>query len=436
MTIFTGITMRRRNVLGILGTGVAGAGPLTRVAVASEQRDDVAATGGPNYRLSDPAEYYASAIDRPGGTDYEWTWNGAAPGGRKATVWVHGWNAGWMVGDSFRRWVTGNGPADENRASVDLAFDAIVNEAGYTDTGDRIGFVWDSASSKAGFHNAVLSMWDTSTNFARFLVELCEAYDEVHVGAHSLGGWLTLEGLSATMESALVSYGERRRVADSLASIRMTNAAVPSSATGWDADWTRFGTYDRALHLPGEIINGFYIDDEVLSATGLVDLPLPEIGSSPFQSYLANYGSSSPALGWLPKTAHLCEDDGIDWEDRQVCAEDHSNAYKHPDYGNLPLADPAGGAQPVIWKNAPCDAPTYGPRCGIGRGSSSSDCDTTDYLGSRMCLSRSRRGSDRERRSDDDRSSRDGGRDDDGRDRRDGGRVDGGGRDDDRSRQR
>jgi|GEM_PF-2760921 len=381
--------MRRRDVLRALGTAAVATGSFTQVSAAE-------------YSVSDPADYYASAFGERNSSEYAWKGNGAAPGGRKATVWVHGWDAGGIVG-------TGSiSPAIEeykHASFADMAFDAIVNEAGHSNTGDRIGFLWESASSKLGFDYAVENMWDTSTNFARFLIDVCEQYDEVHVGAQSLGGWLSLEGITA-------AYERHRQAAEthlggSLVSIRMTNAAVPSSATGWDPDWTRFGTYDRALHLPDRVINGFYVNDEVLEGSGgIVDVPsLGPYGSSPFHAYLANYGSSSAALGWLPDTKHLCEADNVEWHDRQVCVEDHSNAYKHPDY-----ADDAGGAQPVLWKNETCDGVYYGPRGGsIGRGSGSGSEGTSfdTFMSARMCREPKELTADR----------RDSGDDDDGRDR-------------------
>jgi len=302
--------------------------------------------------------------------DSELSWEHSTKGpssGDDVIVWAHGWqNGGWSI-------FSDGGSAEESIQQgvhqCDLAWDAIADETAVdVDSIDHtIGWAWNSRSAQANFRGAVGQAHKYGPrNYSRFLINLSERIypgGTLHLGAHSLGAWMTLEGLAEAYYRVRWNRGGPK-LESVLDSVRFMCGAVPSSATGGDGgdgDWTDLGnnwthnppdpvsTYDyNALELPNEVINGYYDCDEVLSTTCCTST-FPWCGS--FRLYVKNFhnGSSSEAIGTRPKTDTLDSDVADKWINKDMSyqtpyVKSHTGSYKHPDYD-----DEAGGGQVSVW---------------------------------------------------------------------------------------
>jgi len=157
--------------------------------------------------------------------------------------------------------------------------------------------------------------------------------------------------------------------------VRFISAAVPESAlghNGGDVDWVgcynhNMGTcssvgsyrgnytYDHhALQIPNKIINGYFLCDEIVERYGHEcdicdhvkpqEFPYVNVDFSPFQTYLANWGSSSAGVGANPVKVGD-EVDKSKWVNRPIRGgRRHTGTYKHPDYGPR-----AGYGQDDLW---------------------------------------------------------------------------------------
>jgi hypothetical protein len=316
-------------------------------------------------------------------------WAGKLDRGDTVFVWAHGWGKGGVYDGPSARRATWKG-----RINAGLAFDAMDY---YTDICERsedddnvhtVGFAWNSGSAALNFNSAVGQAATIGpNNFAPVLDSIADHVGPegtIHVGAHSLGAWMTLEALAKVSTT-----DDMDTVGEALESVRFICGAVPESALTTDSDWVgcqnnSFGsdcsgsdgwgseTYDEhALQVPERVVNSYYTSDGVLSEDGDTAWY-----GAPFQLYLENYGSSSDAIG----ATAVSTPGSVDWENREAPGvQSHTGAYKHPAYG-----EGAGCGQNVLWaewedigrdcqRAGGVDDCLYesGPRvrCGIDRGS-------------------------------------------------------------------
>ena len=306
--------------------------------------------------------YETTEEDLQSGLKWEHSTTGPSSGD-EVIVWAHGWqDGGWSV---FSDGGSAGESVNHGMQQCDFAWDAIEDRTSVdVDSVDHtIGWAWNSASARANFRGAVGQAHKYGPrNYSTFVLDLAERIypgGTLHLGAHSLGAWMTLEGLADAF------YREGSPKLESvLDSVRFICGAVPSSATGGDGgdpDWTNlegywtydtydeFSTYDyNALQLPNKVINGYYDCDEVLSTTCCWSW-WP--GCGPFRLYVKNFhnGSSSEAIGTRPKTDTLSSDVADKWTNKNMSymtpyVESHTGSYKHPDY-----SDEAGGGQVSVW---------------------------------------------------------------------------------------
>ena len=323
--------------------------------------DDDDDGGSSPYIPGETADYHASSFGHDG-TDYSWVertheiTDGDAPPDDPdedvALIWVHGWTPGDVFSSS-----SDSNTHEENLRSTNYAFDAIRREAGYEE-GDAIGYIWNSGSKKVGFSSAVETAEAAVPSFVAFLEEVTDKYDEVHIGAHSLGCWLTLDGLAFAVHADEPEIDD-----DVIKSVNLVCGAVPSTAVDSDPFWTLNLDEPYEEFLPDiveKVNNHYYPGDQILQSpcTGayipLVDT-LSMIGNlifgtpptcGPFgywMEYDMSYSGSSfssAALGYDPEA-----NPDLWWENKQLTdVSDHSDSYKHPDFGS-----DAGGAQGDIW---------------------------------------------------------------------------------------
>jgi hypothetical protein len=295
----------------------------------------------------------------------------------------------------------------------DLAWDSIEYEAddGFVDSIDhKIGWAWNSRSATANFRGAVGQAHRIGPKYySSFLMDLADRISPggtLHLGAHSLGAWMTLEGLA----EVYIQEDTSGSVASVLDTVRFICGAVPSSAVGGDggnSGWTNLEgywssgpyspTYDmNALRLPNKVINGYFPCDSVLSTTCCDEDPTwwkVALGSifggfgtlagglwamkdaaecGPFRTYMKNFheGSASEAIGTRPKVCSM-DSGAADWTNKEMTAvESHTGSYKHPDAKSGGYdKDPTGGGQRAIWPSSLSGSDVYGRNnCGGGGG--------------------------------------------------------------------
>lgn len=333
--------------------------------------------------------YDGYAVKKQGG-DGDWNRSGPSSGDT-VVVWAHGWQKGGLYGDTATEAV----PA--GMTQTDRAWRAIHRavEDSFLDSVDHtVGWAWNSASAAANFRSAVSQAHRIGPEYySTFLQDLAERIysggGTVHLAAHSLGAWMTLEALAEVYQRE----GDDGPVAKVLDSVRFISGAVPSSAVGgqgggnrgwtnlegywsggvgpgsdtgcraydWDHTYSpprRYctqrndpsRTYDKnGLLLPDRVVNGYYDCDEVLSTTCCWSVN-PTCG--PFRLYMKNFheGSSSEAIGTRPLTDSMDAPAADIWENVDMTANcprvaSHTGSYKHPDYGS-----DAGGGQFSVWR--------------------------------------------------------------------------------------
>jgi len=289
--------------------------------------------------------------------------------GDSVVVWVHGWQNGGLSIFSDAGSATGSVKYGITTQSPD-AWWAIDGETelGRMIRGDdsrhAIGWCWNSRSAAANFNGAVgQAHAQGPQNLATFLYHLSGKVGSggtIHIGAHSLGAWHSLEAF-AHLHTVLDRNWEWWR-ADAFQSLRFICGAVPESAlghNGGDPNWINWShtyrphaneTYDKhALKIPNKIINNWYKCDSV------VDCRCCEwwVSASPFQQYLKNYGSSSDGIGAHPVQAGSDVEDKF-WNREAWHVKKHTGSYKHQNHEN----NKTGGGQWTVWHEW-ADYPAY-----------------------------------------------------------------------------
>jgi len=367
--------------------------------------------------------------------DHEEKWDTEGPTrGDTVFIWVHGWQ---NEGANLLPWQSGAGPVEATvggRKNAILAWDAIdyytsiADAAEDNDSVHTVAFAWNSASASANFNSAVgQAARYGPRNLAPFLMDLGDRVGPrgtIHIGAHSLGCWITLEAL------AKAHYENSSQLYSALKSVRFICAAVPHSSIKdhrtrrggdgsshwvncqnngrsypcWGPEPYRNESYDKhALLMPNRIKNVYYPGDDVLRGT-----------FAPFPNYLRTYSGGStvprvdPGVGAIKASPSSYRNLDNKWENVEATnVENHSNSYKHPAY-----AGDAGCGQNVIWSEW----------VDVGR-----ECEYRETRG----IDRSE---DRDRDRDRDRSDRRGGSGDDSTGGYGGGGYGGGGGDDELTR--
>jgi len=459
----------RRKVLRMLGTtGIVGSGIAASsqpVAARYKPRDPNESWtdegGGPAYIPSSP-DYYAThnnvvpisdpsqigkyseyvgfdtvipgdsgyAVKLPtddGGKDSQLAWEHSTEGpssGDTVVVWAHGWQDGGVSIFNIDDLEFGSGGSAEDAVlngigQCDFAWDAIKDGADdefLNSIDHEVGWAWNSRSASANFQGAVGQAHRIGPkNYSTFLIDLAERIapgGTLHLGAHSLGCWMTLEALGEVYMREYTSGA----VGEVLDTVRFVCGAVPSSAVRGDAGWTDTEghwssdpyspTYDRnALRLPNKVINGYYPCDRVLSTNccdegpdllgGFLGGPIgfvidnkDSLKCGAFRTYMKNYdsGSSSIAIGTdqnggqCPPPVDL-RSGAAEWENRRMSeVELHTGSYKHPDAEKLETIEgPTGGGQTVIWPGGSRGAsPCGGGGSGGGGGDEGDEDDEGD----------------------------------------------------------